>query len=204
MGVVRRARPVKLLVGMLAADVDLFQRARQLLSKRYGPVDMESDTWPFTHSDYYADEMGPHLQRRFITFETLVQPEHLAATKIATNQLETYIAEQTLSDAPRPINIDPGYLTLDQLVLASTKGVSHRVYLDQGVYAEITLRHIEKKWEILPWTYPDFREPPYHVFFERVRERYREQRQVFLATLAEDVDALRDAPSDPHSGGAAG
>jgi len=62
-------------------------------------------------------------------------------------------------------------------VLASTKDFSHRIYLDDGIFAEITLLYKQGKWHDLEWTFPDFRTPAYHDFFTRVRTRLMEQRQ---------------------------
>lgn len=173
----RSATPVKLIVGLLAGDIDLLRRARQLLKRAYGPVDLESDFWPFDQTDYYEPEMGPALVRCFFSFERLIRPDTLAEIKLRTNDLEETIARQCLlPDRPRPVNIDPGYLNLAQLVLATTKDRAHRIYVGLGIYAEVTLQYTGGEWQPWPWTYPDYREPGYHAFFARVRDRFREQR----------------------------
>ena len=173
----RVARPVKLIVGLLSGDPDLLRRARQLLVREHGEVDLESELWPFDQTDYYEAEMGRDLRRQFLCFEGLVPPRSIAETKLQTNELETRIAEDCLlPDRPRPVNIDPGYLDLAKLVLATTKDHGHRIYLDLGIYAEVTLHYRDGAWQPWPWTYPDYRQPGYHAFFDRVRERYRIQR----------------------------
>lgn len=172
----RPARPVKLFVGLLSGDRDLLRRARQLLTRRFGPVDLESDIWPFDSTDYYRDQMGPNLQRSFISFAGLVPPDQLADVKLETNALEAEIADQCLRpEAPRPVNIDPGYLDLTKLVLATTKDRGHRIYLRNGIYAEVTLQYAQGAWQALPWTYPDYRRPEYHAYFARLRTRYHDQ-----------------------------
>jgi hypothetical protein len=176
MGKPRQPRPVKLLVGLLGSDPDLLRRARQLLVKRFGPADLESEFWPFDTTDYYADEMGSGLQRWFLSFGQLIGPERLVEIKHETNALEQQIAEATLlPDILRPVNLDPGYIELSRLVLASTKDNAHRVYLGHGIYAELTLLYAHGDWQALPWTYPDYRKSEYHRFFTKVRERLREQ-----------------------------
>lgn len=77
----------------------------------------------------------------------------------------------------RPMNLDPGYIAPSKLVLASTKDYSHRIYLDDGVYGEVTLLFQQGAWRQFEWTYPDYRTPAYHEFFARVRSRLLEQRR---------------------------
>jgi hypothetical protein len=174
----RAARSVKLFAGLLSGDPDLLRRARQLLVKRFGPVDSESEFWPFDQTDYYQAEMGPGLQRWFLGFAQLVPPDALAEIKHETNALEAAIADDCqLLEIPRPVNIDPGYLDLTKLVLATTKDRGHRIYLGQGIYAEVTLQYVQGAWQILPWTYPDYRRAEYHAFFNRLREQLRQQRR---------------------------
>jgi len=174
----RTPQSVKLFVGLLSGDPDLLRRAIQLVGKRWGPVDLESPVWPFEQTDYYTAEMGPHLRRCFLSFERLIAPARLPEIKLCTNALEQRLADECLSpECARPVNIDPGYLDLAKLILATTKDHGHRVYLDQGIYAEVTLRYAGGAWQPWPWTYPDYRQPEYHAFFDRVRSAYRAQRQ---------------------------
>ena len=177
----RTANPVKLIVGLLGGDVDLLRRARQRLAHEYGPVDLESEIWTFDQTDYYESEMGSALKRWFLVFERLVRPEALPEIKRHTNELEELIAADCLlPDRPRPVNIDPGYITLAKLVLATTKDRGHRIYLNMGIYAEVTLHYSKGAWQSWPWTYPDYRKPEYHDFFNRVRELYRQQRNKLM------------------------
>jgi hypothetical protein len=173
----RPPKPVKLIVGLLSGDVDLLRRARQLLSKRFGPVDAVSGVWAFDETDYYEGEMGPELKRLFLSFEEPMRPDALAGIKVETNALEERIADDCLLlDIPRPVNVDPGYVDLTKLVLATTKDRGHRIYLAQGIYAEVTLHYESGAWQTLPWTYPDYMRAEYHAFFVDVRERLRAQR----------------------------
>lgn len=176
MGATRAVSPVKLLCGLLGDDPDLLRRARQLLAKRFGPVDLESDTWPFHHTDYYREEMGAQLLRCFVSFEKLISPDRLADIKVETNTLEAEIREAALRmDISRPINLDPGYIHQGKLVLATTKDRAHRIYLSRHIFAEVTLQYTEGHWQPQPWTYPDYHEPDYHAFFTQIRDRLRAQ-----------------------------
>lgn len=73
----------------------------------------------------------------------------------------------------RRINLDPGYLDSAKIVLVSTKDFSHRIYLGNGIYGEVTLIYSGKNYQTLPYTYPDFRTQEYLDIFKKVREMYK-------------------------------
>jgi len=175
MGEATRAQPVNLVCPTLAAHDEWLDAARDALDAEFGPVDMESETWPWTFSRYYEDEMGGPLRRRIFGFRDLMPPESIVEVKLATNRLESELAER-LGDAPgRPVNLDPGYVSASKMVLATTKDYSHRIYLRDGIYAESTLRWRSGAFEPWEWTYDDYRTDEYRAFFADVRERYRQK-----------------------------
>jgi hypothetical protein len=75
----------------------------------------------------------------------------------------------------RPINLDVGYITPAKLVLASMKNFSHRIYLRDGVYGEVTLLYRGRRWEALEWTFPDFASGRYDAFLSEARRRLRQE-----------------------------
>ena len=159
-----------LIVGMIGAWPELFDRAEQALCARFGPVALASDVFAFDWTDYYEPEMGHGLRRKFCAFGGAFDPAALAEVKLRTNDLERDMAVPEFP-VPRPINLDPGYVSLAKLVLATTKNRAHRIYLRDGIYAEITLSYHDGDWQPLPWTFPDYRAGTYAGFFRRVRER---------------------------------
>ncbi len=188
MGRPRAAHRVKLIVGLLAAETDVLRRARQKLAHRFGAIDLESTPLPFSETDFYAAEMGAPLTRQFLAFESLVRPDDLAEIKQVTNALERDIADERVAlDILRPANIDPGYVELSKLVLATTKDRAHRIYLSGGIWAEVTLQFHDGAWTPQPWTYPDYRRTDYHDFLSAVRDRLRAQRRA--AETADDTRA---------------
>lgn len=166
--------PVKLFVGLLTGIESLIPEVRAALEESFGPVDLQSPTLDFDFTDYYREEMGSSLKRVFYAFEHLMDPAELASVKVATGKLEARYRNGTWP-MPRPVNLDPGYLEQGKLVLASTKNFYHRIYLGQGIYAEVTLYFKQGRFQSLEWTYPDYRSEPYQQFFLQVRARYREQ-----------------------------
>ena len=167
----RPPQRVQYLCGLIGADAPLLARARDALADQLGPIDVVSPTYPFDLTDYYAHETGTGLLRQFVTFESLRAPDELPAMKHATNAIE---AEFATDDAvPRPVNLDPGYLTQAKLVLASMKNFAHRIYLADGVYAEITLTYVNNRWVPTPWTFPDYAARRYDAFLTTVRDACR-------------------------------
>ena len=177
MAKIGQVEPVKLICGMISADTELFAQAREQLLEQYGPVDQTSDPFPFDFTHYYDDQMGSPLFRKFLAFERLIDPGDLGRIKRATNDLEDAFASAAKGNPPRPVNLDPGYVAPSKLVLASMKDFSHRIYLANGVYAEITLQYHHGCWESLPWTFPDYGSGRYDAFLTAVRKRLREQQK---------------------------
>lgn len=175
---------VKLICGMISADAGLFDRAAEALAEEFSPVELRSEVMPFDFTHYYDTEMGSPLWRQFLAFETPVSPEMLAAAKVATNRIEAEFATR-LTRTPvrvpqderrpaRPINLDVGYVDESKLILASMKDFSHRIYLSQGVYAELTLMYHKGRWDALGWTFPDYASGRYHTFLTQARDRLRQ------------------------------
>jgi hypothetical protein len=171
MGTAKEPAPVKLVVSLLVSEPVLLDRAKESLSREYGAIDFESELLPFDHTDYYAAEFGPGLQRKILTFATLVSPGDLPAIKLQTNALEWSFAE----GGKRRVNIDPGYVSLGKLVLASTKNHAHRLYLGEGIYGEGTLTFQGRHFRPWPWTYPDYASEDYCAMFDEIRESYKAQ-----------------------------
>jgi hypothetical protein len=174
MGTAREPQPVKLIVSLLTGDVGLLPQARDALVKCYGPIEWDSELLPFDHTDYYSSEFGPDLQRQIVVFEELIDPAELPAIKLNANQMEWSLAQ----GEQRRINIDPGYVSLGKLVLASTKDHAHRLYLDRGIYGEITLRFQRGRFRAWPWSYPDYASERYCQTFDAIRESYKRQLRV--------------------------
>jgi hypothetical protein len=166
---------VKLFCGVLSAGGVPWDEVRAALEAALGPADTVSDAIPFDFTGYYRDETGPAIVRRFVSFRDLADPAALAGAKIRTNALEAELARRYDLGVPRPVNLDPGYLEQAKLVLASTKNFAHRIYLRDGIWAEITLHFRDGAWQEHPWTFPDYRSPAYQRYFLELRERYRRQ-----------------------------
>lgn len=214
MGYIYRPKPVNLIIGVLTSIPELIGEIDKTLEGYFGLIDLKSDVLPFHFTDYYNEEMGKGIQRRFYSFEKLIMPDEIATIKVQTNQIEESIASSKkyfleqcslnqvvpptsplregvaknldktypsvigekmplpCKTIRRPINIDPGYINESRLVLASTKDFSHRIYLRDGIYAEVTLNYRRGRYESFPWTFPDYKSSDYQNFFLKVRGLY--------------------------------
>lgn len=162
--------PVKIFLGIISSEVALFEELLPLLEKMLGPSDIKGPVWPWEHTDYYKKEMGENLKKQFIFFHKLADPGTIADIKLKTVELEKKYLN---NEGGRRVNLDPGYLDSARVVLVSTDDYSHRVYIGKGIYGEATLIYSGNDFQILPYTYPDFRLKEYHALFKKARSIYQ-------------------------------
>lgn len=175
MGVISPPQPVLLILAAFSRYPEALEWAKGKASAAWGGVALESPEFEFRETDYYEPTMGSELVKKFFAFGELIDPGRLADLKIQTNGWEREYRELGLHPETRPLNLDPGYIALGKLVLASTKDFAHRIYLGRGIYAEVTLCYRKGAWEPLPWTFADYRRGDYHAFFSRCREYLHRQ-----------------------------
>jgi len=168
MSVPQDPKPAKLFMSVIADSAGNIANVLSTLTKLYGILDFVSALLAFNYTDYYYAEMGQPLVRRFASFEGLIPQEDLAQIKVQTNLLET---DQS-AEGNRRVNIDPGYLLAERLVLASGKNYAHRIYLSRGIYADLTLVYRDRDYRPLAWTYPDYAEPEVRTWLRGLREKY--------------------------------
>jgi hypothetical protein len=160
--------PVKPLVSLIFSQPALETVVFRELASFLGPPDLVSAWLPFHQTKYYSSEMGQDLQRRLAVFLHLADPGALCQWKAFTNALERRLS----LGGRRLVNLDPGYLARERLVLATGKNYTHRLYLGQGLYGEVTLIYQKGAWQSLPWTYPDYAGPALMDFFDQARKKY--------------------------------
>ncbi len=134
-------------------------------------MDFLSMPGAFAYTTYYDNEMGSGIRRQTASFLNLVAQGSLPDIKLRTNEIETNL----LRDGKRQVNIDPGLLSAERFVLATGKNFTHRVYLRDGIFADLTLVYQKGAYRPLPWTYPDYREPEFLHYLEVLRKKLRFQ-----------------------------
>jgi len=168
MSIPQKSNPACLVVGMFMKDRSFFEQVVSILIKKLGPIDMVSRWFNFDYTTYYEKEMGKPLYRRMISFIGLIDPVQLPEIKLITNQIELQFAY----DQKRNFNIDPGYIVPERFVLATGKNYTHRIYLNRGIFADLTLIFQKGQFQKLPWTYPDYAADNVKNFLNNVRQHY--------------------------------
>ena len=164
-------QPVKFFCGVLYSDEMLLQRACEHLQAHFGLIDYKSPLFPFQATDYYIPEMGSPIVRCFWAFHDLVNPKILAESKLYCSQVEEALAIA----AKRKVNLDPGYMDYDKVVLASAKYNSQKIYLDLGIYADVTLYYERGFYRPSEYAFPDFKSGSYNDVFLNIRAKYKGQ-----------------------------
>jgi hypothetical protein len=183
--------PVLLVVAVFSRHPAALAWARERLEARFGPVALAAAPYPFVQTDYYESTMGPGLLKQLLAFRQLVPPEELAAIKVQTNELEADLERTRTYPEPRPLNLDPGILSLGKFQLATTKDQAHRVYLRDGIFTEVTLRFRAGSFEPWPWTYADYRLPEVIAFLNEARSYYRQRLLERTAKTASHPESMK-------------
>ncbi len=154
MGRIRNPEQALLFISTLFSDNKAFHDSKEILKNSFGEILFISPIIQWDYSLYYKEEIGWPLYRHFIFFKDLIDPGVLADIKLRTNEIELLLS----SEGRRTINLDPGYITLSKVVLASTKNYAHRIYLGKGIYGEVTLIYKDNSYKPHLFTYRDYQD----------------------------------------------
>ncbi len=179
MGEIAVHKPVLLITAITSRHPEALQWVAETAAAQWGPIVKTSPVFDFTETDFYTDSMGTDLKKQFIAFERLLDPGNIAPTKHLSNQWEQEFATANAYPEQRPVNIDPGYISEAKLVLVTTKDRDHRIYLREGIFAEVTLHFRGGKWTFSRWTYPDYQRSDFQEFFTECRQWLRERIRIY-------------------------
>ena len=161
----------KWIMAILSGENILPETLYQALEKTFGPVQYKGPAFPFETTDYYENEFGTHLNRRFIAFEGLDTPEKLVSLKLSAMRLEA----EWQRDGKRWFNLDIGYMDADKVVLASFKRGPCKLYLGDGVYADLLLKYSQGHFDAMPWAFSDFKDGRYQKSLLVIREKLKSE-----------------------------
>ena len=188
-----RPFPCALVVALFSRHRSAIERVRRIVESQWGAIALQSRPFAFEQTSYYQQQMGDRLEKEFWVLKRLEDPACLADRKRMAIAWEALIAESGEFPESRPVNIDPGWISPLKLVLASTKDRAHRIYLRDGIYAEVALQRVGSQWRGYPWTYPDYLLPDSLEFFQ--------QAIGYLKKEAARPDSRGKGGSDGASGG---
>ncbi len=138
----------------------------KILKEKFGNILEETKPFQLPFSKYYIQEMGEPLQKKYILLEKVIDKTFLKELKIFSMELENKFSKNNR----RNINIDPFYIDMDQLVIATKKYRGNRIYIGDNLYIELELWFHNKSYQPFPWTYIDYKE---HIpFFNKFRKKY--------------------------------
>jgi len=172
MGQIQKDFKVQPFVAIMYKNNYKYEEALAECISRFGEPLGISDEYNFSEfTSYYEKEFGANLKKRMHVFGKPRELENFHRNKIWSNKLETELSKQ--SEA-RNVNIDPGYLGLSKLVLFSTKNYSHRIYISDGIFAEVTLVYEYSEFKNQSWTYPDYADEKNLSFITDMREKIKQ------------------------------
>jgi len=167
--------PALLLLAAFSRYEEALEWAKGRAETAWGPIELTSPVFQFSETEYYASSMGTNLRKIFFAFLQPFDPANLVDVKLLTNSWEEEYAKLGRHPEPRGLNLDPGYITLGKLILASTKDFAHRIYLNRGIYAEVTLYYKHHRWQHHDYTFADYRREDYQRFFTLCRQALHER-----------------------------
>lgn len=175
MGEIVEHKPVVLITAITSRHPEALAWTVDQAVAQWGTISIRSPIFDFTETDFYTKSMGNELKKQFLAFANPFDPGEIAPTKIISNQWEQDYKRQGSFAEDRPVNIDPGYVSEAKLVLVTSKDRDHRIYLSQGIFAEVTLHYRGGNWTASRWTYPDYQRADFQAFFSECRQQVREQ-----------------------------
>lgn len=189
--------PVMLIVAGFSRYPQLLEQAMRRLEDCFGPIALAGPTIEFRNTAYYEATMGAGLFKRYWAFTVFQQPDQLVYVKRKTIELEQEIINSRQFPEARPLNLDPGFLSLGKFILATTKDQAHRIYLHGGIFAEVTLRFHDGEFEPRPWTYSDWQLPQVLEFLKQARRFYNQNKDDHSHSSKELPAPLVRATSQP-------
>ncbi len=175
MGEIKPTLPIKLFIAITYNDIAVYSQVRKILQKKYGQIDQACNYDFSAFTRFYRKEMGDALHKTIVSFQPLIEKDETYWLKHYSNNLELEFANQIDDSKKRNVNIDPGYLTEAKIILLTTKNYAHRIYIGQGIFAEITLTYRKDSFTTNSWTYPDYKSEQVIHYFNDVRNLFREQ-----------------------------
>ncbi|RKX30071.1 MAG: hypothetical protein DRP47_00075 [Candidatus Zixiibacteriota bacterium] len=187
---IQKPPPGRLVVSIIYSSIDALADSLRVIEHKFSKVECETIEIPCSSQERYREEMGDNLQRRFFSFEQPVACDTLPMIKATCYKIETMFSDCVRDYYFRTVNIDPGILTPDKLVMASHREYNYRLYLGSGVFAQIELIHSQGQFKRLPWTNLDYCHDEAMDLFYRVRDSFEPTTGQQEPTKLSDIGAI--------------
>jgi hypothetical protein len=161
----------KIFFGLIYKDSKGLEFATRKISQ-LGKIDVQSIEIPFDFTNYYKDEMGDILKRKWLAIDKIIPENDLADLKQKAVNWE----KELTFEGKRTLNCDPGGICDNRVVLVTTKNFSHRIYIGKGIFAEVTLIYIGDKFQPQKWTYPDYKSDIFQDFAKKCKKKFLEKK----------------------------
>jgi hypothetical protein len=163
----------KLVIGIMYSDKEAYEEAIKQLEQKFGEISDKSQEYDFNFTTYYEEETGKDLKKQIIVFKKLIDRDELAEIKHYTNTIE----DEFSKEGKRKINLDPGYMTEHNVILASAKELPHKVSIGKGMFGDVVLEYRKGDYEDSRHTFPDYRTPLVKEFLKTIRKKYLQERK---------------------------
>ena len=141
------------------------ERLKELWNSRYCLAGFEEPSFNPSLS-YYSKEMGENIKRVLLWADGAYPREELVEGKLWADSFE----QESSIEGARVVNIDIGIILKEQMLLSTSKPYSHRIFLRDGVWAELNYIFENKTYRFLPWTYPDYQCEQKVALFNSLRQ----------------------------------
>ena len=155
----------KLIICVMHSNENLLKEVKEKLEEKFGEI-KDQISYDFNFTKYYEREMGKNLKKNILTFKQEIKEKQLAEIKEYANHLE----DNYRIEGKRTVNIDPGYLTKKELILASNKKSPYKIRISENIYAHLTLKFEGNKCSTTQRTYPDFKNKNVQQFLLKIKK----------------------------------
>ncbi|MCK5283214.1 MAG: DUF4416 family protein [Nanoarchaeota archaeon] len=142
-----------LLFAIMYPNQKLLNNSISILEKEFGKIKAKSPEYDFNFTNYYEKEFGKNLKKIILVFEKTIEKNDLIEIREKTAEIEQKLSK----NKKRTVNIDPGYISKTELVLATKKQRSFKEYLGNYIYAHKVLEFKDKEIITFWHTFADYK-----------------------------------------------
>lgn len=149
---------------IMFSDKKLYLQCENLLVEKFGKI-ITNFTYNFDKfTDYYEKEFGSGLSKTILILNKKLLRQDLKNLKLFSIEAEKKFSYGT----KRRINIDPGFFSYKEVVLASLKGKEFKENAGDNIFYHKVLEFDNGKIKDFFHTFPDYKSTQVKEFFSNV------------------------------------